>query len=39
MQDPIQHKVVVMTGASSGLGEATARLQAGHGARLVLGAL
>lgn len=37
-QDPIQHKVVVITGASSGLGEATARLLARHGARLVLGA-
>ena len=37
-QDPIQHKVAVMTGASSGLGEATARLLAGRGARPVLGA-
>ncbi len=37
-QDPIQHKVVVITGASSGLGEATARLLAERGARLVLGA-
>jgi NADP-dependent 3-hydroxy acid dehydrogenase YdfG len=31
-------KVVVITGASSGIGEATARLLAGHGARLVIGA-
>ena len=37
-QDPIQRKVVVITGASSGLGEATARLLAGRGARPVLGA-
>jgi NADP-dependent 3-hydroxy acid dehydrogenase YdfG len=34
----IQDKVVVITGASSGLGEATARHLAGQGARLVLGA-
>ncbi len=34
----IQDKVVVITGASSGLGEAAARLLAQHGARLVLGA-
>jgi NADP-dependent 3-hydroxy acid dehydrogenase YdfG len=31
-------KVVVITGASSGIGEATARLLARHGARLVVGA-
>lgn len=37
-QDPIAQKVVVITGASSGLGEATARLLAAHGARVVLGA-
>jgi NADP-dependent 3-hydroxy acid dehydrogenase YdfG len=34
----IEGKVVVITGASSGLGEATARHLAGQGARLVLGA-
>jgi len=34
----IANKVVVITGASSGLGEATARLLAKRGARLVLGA-
>lgn len=34
----IENKVVVITGASSGLGEATARHLAAHGARLVLGA-
>jgi len=34
----IQDKVVVITGASSGLGEATARLLAARGARLVLAA-
>lgn len=31
-------KVVVITGASSGIGEATARMLAGQGARLVVGA-
>ena len=34
----IQDKVVVITGASSGLGEAAARLLAANGAKLVLGA-
>ncbi len=34
----IKDKVVVITGASSGLGEATARRLARHGAKLVLGA-
>jgi NADP-dependent 3-hydroxy acid dehydrogenase YdfG len=37
MRQGIQDKVVVITGASSGLGEATARHLAGQGARLVLG--
>lgn len=36
MSDNIQDKVVVITGASSGLGEATARMLAQHGAHLVL---
>ena len=34
----IADKVVVITGASSGIGERTARLLAGNGARVVLGA-
>ncbi|MEQ5809159.1 SDR family oxidoreductase [Alteromonas sp. NFXS44] len=38
MSDSIQGKVVVITGASSGLGEATARLLASRGAKVVLGA-
>jgi NADP-dependent 3-hydroxy acid dehydrogenase YdfG len=38
MTQGIKDKVVVITGASSGLGEATARHLARHGARLVLGA-
>lgn len=38
MSDNIVGKVVVITGASSGLGEATARLLAAQGATVVLGA-
>ena len=38
MSNNIEGKVVVITGASSGLGEATARHLAGEGAKLVLGA-
>ncbi len=38
MSKNIEGKVVVITGASSGLGEATARLLAQEGAKLVLGA-
>jgi NADP-dependent 3-hydroxy acid dehydrogenase YdfG len=38
MSTTIDGKVVVITGASSGLGEATARLLSAEGARLVLGA-
>ena len=34
----IADKVVVITGASSGIGESTARLLAGSGAKVVLGA-
>src|SRR3954467_7050742 len=34
----IEHKVVIITGASSGIGEATAKLLASKGAKLVLGA-
>lgn len=34
----LSHKVVVITGASSGIGEATARLLAAEGAKVVLGA-
>ena len=35
---PIQEKVILVTGASSGIGEATARVLAAAGARVVLGA-
>ncbi|MGO9697717.1 MAG: SDR family oxidoreductase [Xanthobacteraceae bacterium] len=38
MSNNIEGKVVVITGASSGLGEATARLLSAHGASVVLGA-
>src|SRR6266702_667533 len=38
MTEGIQDKVVVITGASSGLGEASARHLARRGAKLVLGA-
>jgi NADP-dependent 3-hydroxy acid dehydrogenase YdfG len=38
MNQDIQGKVVVITGASSGLGDATARLLAAQGASVVLGA-
>jgi len=38
MSNNIERKVIVITGASSGLGEATARLLSAQGAYLVLGA-
>ncbi|MGA3891796.1 SDR family oxidoreductase [Ralstonia nicotianae] len=38
MSENIKEKVVVITGASSGLGEATARLLAQNGAKLILAA-
>jgi NADP-dependent 3-hydroxy acid dehydrogenase YdfG len=38
MNENIQGKVIVITGASSGLGEAAARLLAAQGARVALGA-
>ena len=38
MTEEIKDKVVVVTGASSGLGEATARLLSAQGATVVLGA-
>jgi NADP-dependent 3-hydroxy acid dehydrogenase YdfG len=38
MENNVEGKVVVITGASSGLGEAAARLLAEHGATVVLGA-
>ena len=34
----IEDKVVIITGASSGIGETTARLLARHGAKVVVGA-
>lgn len=37
MADNIAGKVIVMTGASSGLGEACARLLGSKGAKLVMG--
>jgi NADP-dependent 3-hydroxy acid dehydrogenase YdfG len=38
MDNNIERKAVVITGASSGLGEATARFLAAQGASVVLGA-
>ena len=38
MTQGIENKIVVITGASSGLGEATARLLSTQGASVVLGA-
>ncbi|NKX63644.1 SDR family oxidoreductase [Labrenzia sp. 5N] len=38
MSDNIKGKVVIITGASSGIGEATAKLLASKGAKIVLGA-
>lgn len=38
MRNNIENKVVIITGASSGIGEATATLLAGQGAKVVLGA-
>ncbi|MDF2187931.1 SDR family oxidoreductase [Paraflavitalea sp. CAU 1676] len=38
MENPLQNKVIVITGASSGLGEATAIYLAAKGASVVLGA-
>ena len=38
MINRIENKVTVITGASSGLGEATARMLAKNGAKIVLGA-
>ena len=38
MPDTLQDKIAIITGASSGIGEATARALAGAGARVVLAA-
>ena len=38
MQNNIKNKVIIITGASSGIGEATALLLAERGAKVVLGA-
>jgi len=38
MKNGIQHKVIAITGASSGIGKATAELLAAQGAKVVLGA-
>lgn len=38
MENNLKGKVVAITGASSGIGEATALLLAGRGAKVVLGA-
>jgi NADP-dependent 3-hydroxy acid dehydrogenase YdfG len=38
MSNKIEEKIVVITGASSGLGEASARLLSARGASVVLGA-
>jgi NADP-dependent 3-hydroxy acid dehydrogenase YdfG len=38
MKTNIENKVILITGASSGIGEATARLLGGKGARVLLGA-
>ena len=39
MSSPIEGTVVVITGASSGLGEAAARMLSARGAKVVLGAV
>ena len=38
MKTNIENKVILITGASSGIGEATARLLASKGAKVLLGA-